>query len=222
LVEFARFNNHWKWIGKMNTITIYPEADYNERRSGLDRRLSSHPLKNHFNRRNGGDRRSSRYGRLRSRGADQKPPSKYKSLKFLFSKLMRSAPIDEFDVNLNTHAEEPPKAVEYLDRSNERYAYEATVLFEDYEVHKVSPARMYDYSKGGMYLETEHAPRIGRGAIIHMVNYAADASEPEDIRRYYGRVMWLNKISGMVVFNRYGVGVELCKDIDEFIELFGS
>ena len=95
------------------------------------------------------------------------------------------------------------------------------VFIQDTEIRKVAAAKMFNYSKSGLYLETEKAPRIGKGAIIHMINYSVHASEPEDLRRYYTRVVWVNKLSGAVVFNRYGVGVKLCSSIEEFIRLFG-
>jgi hypothetical protein len=109
----------------------------------------------------------------------------------------------------------------YLDRAHERIDCEVPVLIEDTEIRNVTPGKMFNYSQGGLYLESEKAPRIGKGAIIHMTNYSAHASEPEDMRRYYARVVWVNKLSGAVVFNRYGVGVKLCPSIEEFIRLFG-
>jgi hypothetical protein len=80
---------------------------------------------------------------------------------------------------------------------------------------------MLTYSKSGVYLETDHAPRAGKGAIIHMLEHTAGASEPENIRRYFARVVWVSRLSDWLLTDRYGVGAEFCRDVDEFIQLFG-
>ena len=57
-------------------------------------------------------------------------------------------------------------------------------------------------------------------AVIHMTNYSPQAAAPEDLRKYYVRIVWVKKLSGMVVFNRYAVGAKRCADLDEFFRLF--
>ena len=54
-----------------------------------------------------------------------------------------------------------------------------------------------------------------------MQNTASNATAPENIRKYYGQVRWHRKLSGMVVFVNYGVGIKLCSDLDDFIKTFG-
>ena len=44
---------------------------------------------------------------------------------------------------------------------------------------------------------------------------------PEDITKYHSRVVWREKLSGNVVFMRYGIGVKHCQDLEEFLRLFG-
>jgi hypothetical protein len=53
-----------------------------------------------------------------------------------------------------------------------------------------------------------------------MQNYASEAAKPEDIRKYYGQVRWYRKLTGMVVFVRYGIGIRLIDDINDFVKLF--
>jgi hypothetical protein len=72
-----------------------------------------------------------------------------------------------------------------------------------------------------MYLESKHAPRVGSGIIIDMVDQRADSTGPDDISRYYSKVVWRKKLSGNVVFLQYGMGVEHCQDLDDFLKIFG-
>jgi Tfp pilus assembly protein PilZ len=203
----------------MNTITIRPEESYRERRLGLDRRKQGPPSSEHINRRAGRDRRSSSNGRLPLVGGGLKPGGG--SWKMFLNKFKGNTADKELN-RRPTRPEDPVlEAGAYLDRSYERVGCEVPVLIEDTEIRKVTPAKMFNYSKGGVYVESEKAPRIGKGVIIHMVNYSVDAVAPEDMRRYYARVVWVNKLSGAVIFNRYGVGVKLCPSIEEFIRLFG-
>ena len=203
----------------MNTITIRPEEIYRERRLGLDRRKQDPTSSEHINRRAGRDRRSSPDGRLPLFGAGLK--SGAGSWRVLLNKFKGNTADKEFNRRRSRTEDPVLKADAYLDRSYGRVGCEVPVFIQDTEIRKVAAAKMFNYSKSGLYLETEKAPRIGKGAIIHMINYSVHASEPEDLRRYYTRVVWVNKLSGAVVFNRYGVGVKLCSSIEEFIRLFG-
>ena len=108
------------------------------------------------------------------------------------------------------------------ERAFDRIEREAPVLIEDYDTHTVKHATMLNYSKTGMYIESELAPMVNSGIVIHMVDHSPGASEPEDLEKYFAQVKWRRKVSGMVVFTRYGIGVEYCSNIDDYLTLFSN
>jgi hypothetical protein len=119
------------------------------------------------------------------------------------------------DVATRYHLAETPQK-----RVHDRTQRQVAVLIQDCDTGSLFPATMQNFSRGGMYLETETAPRVHSGIIIHMANYDRNAAAPEDIPKYYSQVKWCNKLSGMVVFVRYGVGVKFCDELDDFIRIF--
>lgn len=110
---------------------------------------------------------------------------------------------------------------EFIERAFERFYYRAPILFEDYETHTTSQGTLYNYSKGGIYLEADCCPLQGSGAQIHMVNYSPDVSEPENLSRYFTQVIWVKKHSTLVDPNRYGIGVKYCTNTEDLFRLFG-
>jgi hypothetical protein len=108
-----------------------------------------------------------------------------------------------------------------IPRAHERLPCDVTVQILDRDTHAYYPARAHNYCKPGLYLESKHAPRVGSGIVIDIVNHAVDASGPDDVARYYSKVVWLKKLSGNVVFIQYGMGVKHCQDLDEFLKIFG-
>jgi hypothetical protein len=112
-------------------------------------------------------------------------------------------------------------ATHLIDRAHDRINFKAKISIQDGDTFNVYPGTLLNHSQVGMYVETETAPRIHSGVVIHMQNYATDASAPENIRKYYGQVRWSRKLSGMVVFVNYGVGIKFCSNLDEFIKTFG-
>ena len=113
------------------------------------------------------------------------------------------------------------EATHLIDRAYDRIEIESPVSIQDNDTFNVYPGTLYNHSQAGMYVETESAPRIHSGVVIQMQNYASIATAPENIRKYYGQVRWCRKLSGMVVFVNYGVGIKLCSDLDEFMKTFG-
>jgi hypothetical protein len=113
------------------------------------------------------------------------------------------------------------EATHLIDRAHDRIPVEAPISIQDGDTYDIFPGMLFNHSQAGMYVETETAPRVHSGVVIHMQNYAPHAAAPENIRKYYGQVRWCQKLSGMVVFVNYGVGIKLCSDLDEFIKTFG-
>jgi hypothetical protein len=112
------------------------------------------------------------------------------------------------------------ETMQLTDRIHERVTVESPVMVQEGDSHAMFPGTLLNFSSAGMYIESETAPRLRSGIIIHMQNYASDAATPEDIRKYYGQVRWCRKLTGMVVFVRYGIGVKLIDDINDFVKLF--
>ena len=118
-------------------------------------------------------------------------------------------------VSKNTvYLEEPKK------RSHERLACEASVQIHDKDTSGVFSATARNYTVVGMYLESDYAPRIGAGLMLGMVDHKAGSPVPEDISKYHSRVIWREKLSGNIVFMRYGIGLKHCQDLEEFLRLF--
>ena len=113
------------------------------------------------------------------------------------------------------------EATHLIDRAYDRIEIESPVSIQDNDTFNVYPGTLYNHSQAGMYVETESVPRVHSGVVIQMQNYASNAASPENIRKYYGQVRWRRKLSGMVVFVNYGVGIKLCNDLDDFIKTFG-
>jgi len=108
-----------------------------------------------------------------------------------------------------------------IPRTHDRLPCDVPVKILDRDTHAHYPATAHNYSKPGMYLESKHAPRIGSGIVIDILDHAVDSSGPDDVSRYYSKVVWLKKISGNVVFLQYGMGVKHCHDLDDFLKIFG-
>lgn len=206
-------------------MTIYLEPEnYRksgaERRTGVDRR---HPiLTRHVGveRRKNGERRASSDRRGGVSSATLKAAAKPKFLNILFKNRFsrpkarqskrRQASFDGQDVHLDAH----------IPRAHERSTCEIPVKVLDRDTYEFVPATVYNFSKAGMYLESEYAPRLGSGLAIRMVNHSKEAAEPEDVAKYHSQVKWCHKIAGNVVFLRYGIGVRHCTDLEDFFRLF--
>jgi hypothetical protein len=89
-------------------------------------------------------------------------------------------------------------------RGSERYHCEAPVVIEDCETGKVYDGSVYNYSRGGMYLEVDVYFKPGVEIQID-TEKSRTPSFPESCR---ARVVWCEEISGAVVLYNYGVGVQ--------------
>ena len=122
--------------------------------------------------------------------------------------------------NSPTSLGEPLDLSQFADRIHERFEISTPVVFEVAETHSKAPGILRNYSKGGMYVEAECSPRKGTGALIHMVNYSPNASEPEDLNKYYVQVKWITPLPATPPSSRWGIGVKLCTRTEELFRLF--
>ena len=107
------------------------------------------------------------------------------------------------------------------ERASERINCKTPVVFENYDTGEAARGSAINYSKGGLYIETDYCPQEGTGALVHMTDYSPSASGPNGLQKYYVEVKWTKSMSGMKDHSRYGIGVEHCNDIYELFRLFG-
>ena len=203
----------------MSLIKEYRKAGI-DRRGGADRRQSSLQRYHDTERRTGNERRVFEDRRLRGLLTKKQPDPSPGLIGFLLKTGWKKG----WKKGIRRKSHSVSKNTVYLDdpkeRSHERLTCEASVQIHDKDTSGLFPATAHNYSEVGMYLESDYAPRIGAGLMLGMVNHKAGSPAPEDISKYHSRVIWREKLSGNVVFMRYGIGVKHCQDLEEFLRLF--
>ncbi len=129
---------------------------------------------------------------------------------FLFAKRKNSTPLTN-----------SPPLRNIFDRKHERFDCNTPIIFENYETKELSRGSMVNYSEGGLYLEAEHCPKVGNGALVHIVNYSPNAAGPDGVRKYHVQVRWVKQETEAKAPTRYAIGVKRCDDIYELFRLFG-
>ncbi|MEN8808999.1 MAG: hypothetical protein ABF291_16090, partial [Desulfobacterales bacterium] len=192
-----------------------------DRRGGADRRQSSLSRYHDTERRTGNERRIFEDRRLRVLLTKKQSNPNSGLIGFLLKTSWKRGP--KQGKKRKSHS--VPKNTVFLDepkkRLHERLACETSVQIHDKDTSGVFPGTARNYSVAGMYLESDYAPRVGAGLVLRMVNHKIGSPAPEDITKYHSRVVWREKLSGNVVFMRYGIGVKHCQDLEEFLRLFG-
>jgi len=89
-------------------------------------------------------------------------------------------------------------------RASERFNYEAPVVIENSQTGEYYDGSMYNYSRGGMYVELDHF--LTPGSAIRIVVERAENSPFQNHCR--ARIVWCREIHGAVVLYDYGVGVQ--------------
>ena len=204
----------------MNINKEYRKAG-TDRRGDADRRQSSLPRYHDTERRSGNERRVFEDRRLKGLLTKQEPNPNSGFIGFWLKTGWKKG----WKNGIKRKSHSVSKNTVYLDepkkRSHERLTCEASVKIHDKDTSGLFPATARNYSEVGMYLESDYAPRIGAGLMLGMVNHKAGSPAPEDISKYHSRVIWREKLSGNVVFMRYGFGVKHCHELEEFLQLFG-
>ena len=89
-------------------------------------------------------------------------------------------------------------------RDNMRFRHEATIMFEDYPTGRYYEGKMFNYSRGGLYFESDYAPTIGTEIFIGFENSPYSANH--DI--YRAKVIWHKKLPTSDSFFFHGIGVK--------------
>ena len=194
-----------------------------DRRSGVDRRIQLLPGYHGADRRGKPERRLRMDRRDNVMMSERSHPRKPTLIEFLFGRKDKSERNGE-SPKLRSG---PSPAVTFVDeggivpRSHKRLPCEVPVQILDRDTHSFHPAIAHNYCHPGMYLVSKHAPRVGSGLMIDVANHSSPSDGPDNVSRYYSKVVWLKKLSGNVVFLQYGMGVKHCRDLNEFLKLFG-
>lgn len=92
-------------------------------------------------------------------------------------------------------------------RAYDRYSCEAVAQYAYTGEENYYEAKIYNYSNGGMYLESQYAVDPGTKMDIKMTNYSPGASGPESCETYQAEVKRCSEYSGQGA-TYYGVGVQ--------------
>ena len=89
-------------------------------------------------------------------------------------------------------------------RDTIRFGHEASIMFEHYASGRYYEGRMINYSRGGMYFESDFAPTIGTEIFIGVEKSPYTAGH--DV--YRAKVIWKKELTDRESFFLFGVGVK--------------
>jgi len=89
-------------------------------------------------------------------------------------------------------------------RDNARFNYEASIMFEHYSSGRYYEGKMLNYSRGGMYIESDFAPTVGSEIFIGIEKSPHTAGH--DV--YRAKVMWKKELTDSQSFFFFGIGVK--------------
>lgn len=95
----------------------------------------------------------------------------------------------------------------FTKRAYSRNAYDAPIMYANYDTENYYHAKIYNSSAGGMYFESDHSIKPKSDICIKMINYRADTSGPEAYKAYRAKVRWCKKIDKDDT-SRYGIGIQ--------------
>ncbi len=89
-------------------------------------------------------------------------------------------------------------------RTRERINCEVPVIIENCQTGEYYDGSMYNYSRGGMYVELDFPFEPGSEIRI-VVEKHKDSSRPNSCQ---AKIVWCEEIPGTVVLYNYGIGVQ--------------
>jgi len=95
----------------------------------------------------------------------------------------------------------------YVKRAGNRSVYEAPIMWADFNTENYYPAKTFNSSEGGMYFESDYAPKTKINIRIKTLNYLPNTNGPEAYKFYEAKVKWCRDLPTTDA-SRYGVGVQ--------------
>jgi hypothetical protein len=95
-------------------------------------------------------------------------------------------------------------------RSTERFYCEAPVVIENCQTEERYDGSMYNYSRGGMYVELDIPLKPGSEVRI-LIESSENTTSPESCM---AKTVWCKEIPGAVVLYDYGIGVQYDLDVN--------
>ena len=89
-------------------------------------------------------------------------------------------------------------------RADARFRHEVAIMFEHYPSGKYYEGKMFNYSRGGMYFESNFAPEIGAEIFIGVEN--SPYTSGHDV--YRAKVIWQTRLKDAQSLFLYGIGVK--------------
>ena len=89
-------------------------------------------------------------------------------------------------------------------RANQRFNHEAPLVIENCDTGTYAYGRMYNFSKGGIYFESDTPFQTGTRIRFDIEKSTIDLETDQDS----GEVKWCAEISAAVVLYDFGIGVE--------------
>ncbi len=95
-------------------------------------------------------------------------------------------------------------------RASERFNCEAPVVIENCQTGEYYDGSMYNYGRGGMYVELDYPLKPGSEVRI-LLEYAKNKTSSEACR---AKTVWCKEIPGAIVLYDYGIGVRYDLDVN--------
>jgi hypothetical protein len=95
-------------------------------------------------------------------------------------------------------------------RTTERFNCEAPVVIEDFQTGERHDGSMYNYSRGGMYIELDYPLKPGSKVRI-LIENGKNVVRSESC---LAKTIWCKEIPGAVVLYDYGIGLRYDLDVN--------
>ncbi len=96
-------------------------------------------------------------------------------------------------------------------RATERFNCEAPVVIENCETGEHYDGSMYNYSRGGMYVELDYPLKPGSEVRI-LIEKAKNTTSPQ--QSCQAKTVWCKEIPGAVVLYDFGIGIRYDLDVN--------
>jgi hypothetical protein len=88
-------------------------------------------------------------------------------------------------------------------RADKRFRHEASIMYEHYPSGRYHEGKMFNYSRGGMYFESNFAPEIGTEIFIGIENSPYTSGHEV----YRATVIWHVRLDDNTSLFFHGIGV---------------